>query len=145
MTESIVGALDRTFRAFNTLKQRSESLKTMISGDSVSALTLIQFHDELVRTWATNISVLDGRNDLNTLASAHLIDPPADFQQQFADVKTAGNAIVTYIETNLPAANGWLSVVNFSGTPSLQSWRTFTAAQLSSLDGLLDDLINAIG
>jgi hypothetical protein len=118
-------------------------MKADINNGGTTALTLIAFHDQLVNTWQTNISVLDGREDLNALATAHLISPPADFQAQFAAVKAAGEAIVTYIET-MPASGGWLLAVRFFGTPAKQDWRNFSAAQLTSLDGLLDDLIAAI-
>jgi hypothetical protein len=144
MVETITGALDRCLSAYKTLKQRSQAFKADINNGGASALALITFHDQIVNTWAQNISVLDGREDLNDLAAAHLIAPPADFQAQFAAVKAAGAALVSYIET-MPASGGWLLVVQFAGTPSQQNWRTFSAAQLSSLDGLLDDLIAAIG
>lgn len=141
MTETITGALDRTLKAYASIKLRAEEVKADINNGGASALTLIAFHDKLVNTWATNIAILDGRNDLNDLATAHLISPPADFQAQFAAVKAAGNAVVSYIDGNLTPAMSW----SWGGTPVRQVWTDFSAAQLSSLDGLLDDLIAAIG
>lgn len=137
---------ERADAAYRQIKSRCQALKANISGDDVSSLTLITFHDQLVNTWTNGLSPLDGFVGLNAQAATHLINPPADYAQQFADIKAAGQALITYIENNLPQdGNGYLLVLQFGGSPSGQVWRTFTAAQLSTLDSLLDDLIAAIG
>ena len=108
----------------------------------LSALAVLGIPQMLV-SWMATLNVAAALNGMAAYAQAQL-NNDTNIVTQFNGMITAMQGVVSWIDTNFPAANGYLTYAQLNPTTGAITYTTFTPSQLTGLVTALQTLQAAL-
>jgi hypothetical protein len=108
----------------------------------LSALTVLGIPQTLIN-WMATLNAAAALNGMAAYAQAQL-NNDTNVSTQFSTLVTAMQAVVSWINANFPAANGYLEYAQLNSSTGAVSYTTFTTAQLAGLVTVLESLQAAL-